>query len=91
MAILHTGSDQPPRFGLVTTKRLGSAVVRNRIRRQCREIIRKHLSNITPGIWMVIIARQQAAKTPQQRLEADWLRLARRSAVLNSAASQPTQ
>ena len=88
LGILRTGSDRPPRLGLVTTKRIGGAVVRNRVRRKCREIVRKHLSAVEPGVWMVVIARKQAGNASLQRLEADWLRLARRTSILNPASSE---
>ena len=43
-----TGAASPgPRFGFTVTKKLGGAVVRNRIRRRLREAVRLHLAETT--------------------------------------------
>ncbi|MBL9177468.1 MAG: ribonuclease P protein component [Verrucomicrobiaceae bacterium] len=76
-------------FGLVTSAKLGKAVVRNRIRRLLREIVRAHRAEIASGWQMVIIARWRAPQATLEELEKDWLRLARRMNLLQtlSAAS----
>ena len=70
------------RFGVVTGKKLGSAVVRNRLRRQLREVVRAHRAEIAPGFHFVIIARWRAPTAEFAELENDWLRLARRQGLL---------
>jgi ribonuclease P protein component len=80
------------RFGLVTSAKLGKAVVRNRIRRLLREIVRAHRAEIAPGWQMVLIARWRAPQATLEELEKDWLRLARRMNLLQpppSAVSVP--
>ena len=47
------------RFGLSVSKRVGNAIVRNRVRRRLREILRH--TDVTPGWDIVISARQEAA------------------------------
>ena len=47
------------RFGLVTSKRVGNAVVRNRVRRRLREILKQ--LRLKSGWDIVFIARQAAA------------------------------
>src|SRR6266478_9243159 len=49
------------RAGFVTSKRVGSAVSRNQIRRRLREIFRKHQHELRPGIWIVTVASARAA------------------------------
>src|SRR5881397_4029481 len=49
------------RVGLITSKRIGGAVVRNRVRRRLREIVRRHQHALASGLWFVIIARPSAA------------------------------
>ncbi len=70
------------RAGFITSRAVGSAVVRNRVRRRLREIVRKHQREIVNGIWMVIIARASAARASHEQLEVEWLRLAKRASIL---------
>ena len=52
----RTDLDQT-RFGLATGKRLGGAVVRNRVRRRIREALRVMAPSFQPGWDVLIIAR----------------------------------
>lgn len=45
------------RFGLSTGRRLGGAVVRNRVRRRIREVLRAMAPSFQPGWDVLIIAR----------------------------------
>lgn len=86
VAALRDDSLPDFRFGLVTGKNLGGAVVRNRLRRQFREIIRAHRAEIVPGWKFVTIARWRAPEASYQDLEHDWLRSARRLGLLTKPA-----
>jgi ribonuclease P protein component len=70
------------RAGFVTTRRLGNAIVRNRVRRRLREIVRKHQHDLREDFWIVIIARRDAADASYRALEDEWLRLAKRASIL---------
>jgi ribonuclease P protein component len=70
------------RAGFVTSRRLGGAVVRNRLRRRLREIVRRHQAELRQGFWFVIVARYEAATASYGALEDEWLRLARRASIL---------
>lgn len=70
------------RAGFVTSKRVGSAVVRNRVRRRLREIVRKHQQDLRADLWIVTIARPAAARATSRELEDEWLRLAKRAFIL---------
>jgi ribonuclease P protein component len=70
------------RAGFITSRRVGSAVVRNRTRRRLREIFRKHQHEVSDGIWIVTIANARAGRAPFAALEDEWLRLARRASIL---------
>ena len=72
------------RAGFVTSRAIGNAVVRNRVRRRLREIVRKHQHQIGSGMWAVTVARASAAAATSQELEAEWLRLARRASILGA-------
>lgn len=70
------------RAGFITSRRVGSAVVRNRTRRRLREIFRKHQHELNPGVWIVTIASPRAARQPFPVLEDEWLRLVQRASIL---------
>ena len=63
------------RFGFSIKKALGSAVVRNRIRRRLRELARLHRKEIPAGWDIVIHPKSSVAKAPFETLAADLLRL----------------
>lgn len=70
------------RCGFVTSRRVGKAVVRNRIRRRLRDIVRRHQREIINAHWVVTIARPASARATYSALEHEWLRLAKRASIL---------
>jgi ribonuclease P protein component len=82
LSVLETNTAARFRAGFVTSRAVGSAVVRNRVRRRLREIVRKHQREIADGNWIVTIARTNAAEATYQELEVEWLRLAKRAFIL---------
>lgn len=62
----------PPRFGFTVTKKVGNAVVRNRIRRRLRELVRLYgAERGRRGYNYVLIGRRSAVQAPFTRLSAD--------------------
>lgn len=82
LSIAQVNDATPFRAGFITSRALGGAVVRNRVRRRLREIVRKHQRELIDGIWMVTIARVPAARASYEQLEVEWLRLAKRASIL---------
>jgi ribonuclease P protein component len=82
LSVVPVENSRPWRAGFVTSRRLGGAVVRNRVRRRLREIVRQHQHELREGFWIVLVARSDAAKANYQQLEQEWLRLARRASIL---------
>ena len=74
--------EQSFRAGFVTPKHIGTAVVRNRVRRRLRDIVRNQQGRLRPGIWIVVVARPYAANATHQQLKDEWLRLAERASIL---------
>ncbi len=70
------------RAGFITPKHIGSAVVRNRVRRRLRDIVRTQQTRLRAGIWLVVVARPYAANATHQQLKDEWLRLAERASIL---------
>jgi ribonuclease P protein component len=81
LGVLHVDLAQT-RAGFITSRKIGGAVTRNRVRRRLREIVRKHQNDIVAGTWMVVIASPNAARSTYTELEAEWLRLAQRASIL---------
>ena len=58
------------RLGVVATRKLGSAVERNRAKRLAREVFRRH--KIGEGLDIVIVPRQEMLDASFVSLEADY-------------------
>jgi ribonuclease P protein component len=59
--VVAPNGGETTRVGIVVGKRIGTAVVRNRVKRLLREAARTRLSRLPPGYDLVLIARQEAA------------------------------
>ncbi|MFN2540549.1 MAG: ribonuclease P protein component [Chthoniobacterales bacterium] len=82
LGVLSEGGTGDFRAGFITSRRIGRAVVRNRVRRRLREIVRRNQHEIGAGVWVVTIARAAAAHATYRQLEDEWLRLAKRASIL---------
>ncbi len=61
------------RFGFTVTKKIGNAVVRNRIRRRLREVVRLAGNKAEPDMDYVLVGRRAALSLEFDRLIADLL------------------
>ena len=67
------GDAGPPRFGFTVSKKVGTAVERNRVRRRLREIVRRHAALLAQrGHDYVLIGRRTALQAPFERMAADF-------------------
>jgi len=64
--------DREPRLGLAVPRGVGSAVVRNRVKRVLREAWREVLADVPPGTDYVLVARPGLAE-PAATRGHDWL------------------
>jgi len=64
--------DGEARLGLAVPKAMGGAVVRNRVKRQLREVWRSALPSVVPGRDYVLIARPGLAEAAEAR-GFEWL------------------
>jgi len=74
-------NEQPlSRYAFAISKRVGNAVVRNRVKRRLREILR--LNVLAEGYDIVIVARPAAAETDFQTLKSELSLLLKRARIL---------
>ena len=71
------------RVGITVSKKLGHAVVRNRVRRRLREVYRLNEAQFRPGWDIVVVARTRAIKAPFDQLTKAYLSLAEKAGILN--------
>ena len=72
------------RVGITAGKKLGHAVVRNRVRRRLREIYRLHEDRFAPGWDIVVVARSRCVDADFKKLTHAYLSLAQKAGVLKS-------
>ena len=74
-----------PRLGVVTSRRIGGAVVRSRARRLLRESFRQHQYELAQPVELVLVARNSIAGKNFVEVEKDFLATLRRAGLLKSA------
>ena len=70
------------RVGITVGKKLGHAVVRNRVRRRLREVYRLNEDQFLPGYDIVVVARSRCVDAPFDQLTKAYLALARKAGIL---------
>ena len=60
------------RLGLVSSTKLGHAVVRNRARRRLRELFRLSQNRMAQGWDVLLVARGRTARCPHSMLQRDY-------------------
>jgi ribonuclease P protein component len=64
-------SDTAPKVGFIVSRAVGSAVVRNRVKRRLRELMRRRVACLPGGCLLVVRAHPAAAGAHQADLAAD--------------------
>ena len=83
LRVLCGGDAAPARIGIMTSRRVGGAVQRNRVRRRLRELVRVDRSRLIPNCWLVLIARSSAVEAGFDALREEWRALAKSGGVLH--------
>lgn len=84
-AVLHALKQEagaPTRVGFAAGRRLGKAVVRNRVKRRLRECVRLLWPRVRPGYHIVVIGRQAAVEMPFPELRQKVEELFERAGLL---------
>lgn len=70
--VLERGDAGPARVGYTVTKKVGNAVVRNRVRRRLKEAVRIHAArDMAQGNDYVIVGREDVLAAPFEQLKAE--------------------
>lgn len=77
------------RVGIITTKALGSAVIRSRARRRIREAFRHQQAELLRSADIVLIARSSIRNISQDQVAADLTKALRRAGL--TSPSPPRQ
>lgn len=76
---IHPNDGQVAKFGIVTGKRIGNAVVRNRVKRRIRESVRSLLSELQGGVDVLFVARPSIVAADFARIYSTVTKLARKA------------
>lgn len=74
------------RFGFMVSKRLGNAVIRNKVKRRLREVVRN--TELRAGWDAVFIARRGAERAEYDQLRRSAQNLLRRTQLISNDADQ---
>ncbi|MGM7670649.1 ribonuclease P protein component [Microbacterium sp. A93] len=70
-SLLTTGEAREPRFGFIISKQVGTAVIRNTVRRRLKAVCAEALSMVPEGTDIVIRALPASATATYGELNAD--------------------
>lgn len=73
------------KLGVVSSRKLGGAVVRNRARRLLREAFRLNQNRLNVPVDMVLVARASIVGKSRQDVERDYLTVLRRAELLKES------
>ncbi len=70
-------------WGVVTSKKIGNAVIRNRVKRRFKAIIRLHQHQVSQQVDMVFVAKPQAKEATYKQFEMDIIETFKQRKLLN--------
>jgi ribonuclease P protein component len=80
------GGPESSRIGVVTSRKIGGAVVRSRARRLLREVFRRHQHDFIRPLEMVLVARQSISGKAYSDVERDFVSAARQGKILREVS-----
>ena len=71
------------KVGLAVTKKVGKAVIRNRVRRQLREIIKKQVPTLKQSYNIIVVARDNITSASFDVLSNEFSKLIKKANLIN--------
>ena len=71
------------KIGLAVTKKVGHAVVRNRVRRQLREIIKKQIPTLKQSFNIIVVARENVTEASFEKISNEFFKLIKKANLIN--------
>ena len=71
------------KVGLAVTKKVGHAVVRNKVRRRLREIIKTQVPNLKQSNNIIVVARDNITEASFEKLSNEFLKLIKKANLIN--------
>ncbi|MCK5680996.1 ribonuclease P protein component [bacterium] len=84
----RSNSGQSARVGITASRKVGVAVVRNRVKRFIREYYRQHKANFTPGFDYSLVVKKSFSRLSKRAAESELSAILAKSA--RSKLSSPT-
>lgn len=84
--ILYVASSKTKniKVGLAVTKKVGHAVVRNKVRRRLREIIQKQLPNLKQNYNIIVVARENITSANFDELSLELNKLIKKANLIKN-------
>ena len=70
------------KVGLAVTRKIGHAVVRNRVRRRLREIIKKQVPNLKQNYNIIVVARENVINASFEKLTNEFIKLIKKANLI---------
>jgi len=91
VVVANTQSQDPAaatRLGITVSRKVGSAVVRNRVKRQVREWFRGRRAALERGLDLVVIGRAPAAQLAHRAIDEELCELVRKLSLVGPEGRQ---
>ena len=70
------------KVGLAVTKKVGHAVVRNKIRRRLREVVKNQLQNLKQNYNIIVVAKDNITNAKFDELASEFKKLTKRAELV---------